>query len=83
MSQINVKLLPNSLVNVPFHEFTKDFTFIVNGKEFKTSRLIAELLSPKICQMHTTDITINQFTINTKSTGNFNHILQLVNFNQQ
>lgn len=83
MQTSKIQLKSTSILNIPLQTYEKDFTFIVNGKEFKTSRLIAELLSPKICQMHTTDITINQFTINTKSTGNFNHVLQLVNFNQQ
>ena len=52
----------------------------MNGKEFKTTRIISDLLSPKICQIHRCDPTINSFTITTKQEGDFSNILNLVNF---
>ena len=76
-----IKLKDSSILNVPLFKFDKDFTFIVNDQAYKTSRIIADLLSPKICQIHMTDPTIDSFTINTKEPGDFSHILNLVNFN--
>lgn len=61
--------------------YNEDFVFIVNGKEFKTSRLVSELLSPKICQIHISDPTIDSFKITTKNSGDFSHFLNLFNFN--
>lgn len=58
----------------------KIFTFIVNGKEFHTNRLIADILSPKISQIHHVDPTISTFIINSKHKGNFSKILNLINF---
>ncbi|KAK8839723.1 hypothetical protein M9Y10_031428 [Tritrichomonas musculus] len=83
MSEINqIKLTPSCIFGVPFHVYAQDFTFIVNNKEFKTSHLIAELLSSKICQMHSNDPTSDTYIINTEHQGDFQQILNLVDFNQ-
>lgn len=75
-----IQLECSSILQVPLQSYINDFTFIVNGKEFKTSKIISDLLSPKISQIHSTDPTFDEFTINTKEQGDFSHILQLVNF---
>lgn len=67
---------------VPIQNYINDFAFIVNGVEFKTSRLISNLLSPIICHIHLTDPTFDVFNIKTHHQGNFSHILSLVNFKQ-
>ncbi|KAK8871362.1 hypothetical protein M9Y10_007085 [Tritrichomonas musculus] len=83
MSEINqIKLTPSCIFGVPFHVYAQDFTFIVNDKEFKTSHLIAELLSSKICQMRSNDPTCDTYVINTEHQGDFQQILNLVDFNQ-
>lgn len=74
-----IKLKTTSILNVPFQLY-EDFTFIVNGKEYKTTQLEAELLSPKIGEMLLCDPTINKLTINTTHKGDFSNILKLVNF---
>ncbi|KAK8865196.1 hypothetical protein M9Y10_010732 [Tritrichomonas musculus] len=76
----HIRLECSCIIHVPIQKYCNDFTFIVNGKEFQTSRLISDLLSPKICQFHSIDPTIDVFTINTTNQGDFSHILQLVNF---
>lgn len=81
MSQIELKT--SSILTVPLQTYNEDFTFIVNGTEFKTKRLIADLLSPKICQIHSNDPTIYTFAINTSQNGDFSRILNLSNFNKQ
>ena len=75
-----MKLKTKSIINVPLCQCDDDFYFIVNGKEFKTNRIISDLLSPKICQIHRIDPTINSFTITTQQDGDFSNILKLVDF---
>lgn len=77
-----LKLNTTSLSHVPLHKYDKNFTFNVNGKSYYTSRIVADLLSPKICKNHFNDITINDFTIDTHQDGNFSYFLDLVNFSQ-
>lgn len=83
MSEIShIQLQASSVLNVPFHLYDKNFLFIVNGEEFKTSRIIADLISSKICQLHLCDPTIDEFVINTCKRGDFSLILNLANFEQ-
>ena len=82
MNQEAIKLNPSSIMNVPLKSYADDFVFVVNGEEFKTSRLISDLLSPKICRMHSNDPTISSFVINTTNCGNFSHILDLLEFKE-
>ena len=62
------------------NKYDNDFAFIVNGEEFKTSRVVSDLLSPKIAKYHSIDPTIETFTINTANKGHFELILNLINF---
>lgn len=81
MSQeAQIQLKTTSILNVPLQNYGDDFYFIVNGEEFKTSFIVADLLSPKICEMHRIDPTINKFIIVTQSRGHFSYILELANF---
>ena len=82
MSGINIQLKPSSILNVPLQTYIEEFSFLVNGKEFKTNRLISDLLSPKICQIHSNDPVFNEFVINTTKDGDFNNILNLAKFDQ-
>lgn len=75
-----IQISTTCILNIPFQTYGEDFVFIVNGKEFRTSRVISELLSPKICHLHLSDPTINYFTINTNHSGDFSHFLNLFNF---
>ena len=77
-----VQLQASSILNVPVKTYNDEFLFIVNGSEIKTNRLIADLLSPRLCKIHTNDPTVSTFTINTKYDGNFSNIIDLVSFNE-
>lgn len=71
---------------IPFQHYQKDFTFVVNGKEYQTSRYIADLLSPQICQYHFTDETINSFNISVDLQDDkcdFTEILSLISFEKK
>ncbi|KAK8888785.1 hypothetical protein M9Y10_033524 [Tritrichomonas musculus] len=68
---------------LPFDKYEKDFTFIVDDKEYKTSRFVADILSPTIRNLHHTDGSIDSFTISTtdkNSDHDFTEILSLVAF---
>ena len=77
----SIKLQTDSILQVPLQNYQKDFTFIVNSERFETSTFAAELLSAQISKIHLSDPTINEFLINTEQDGNFQHILNLVNYN--
>ena len=74
----NVTLKISSILDVPFDNYPKDFTFIVNNETFQTNKLIADLLSKKISRLHISDPMIDQYEIRTHETGNFQTILDLI-----
>ena len=78
MSEVFLKT--TSILNVPIHAYMDDFSFIVNNKKFKTTRLIADLISPTISKLHLIDPTINNFMIKTNEQGDFSNILNLADF---
>lgn len=78
-----IKLQTNSVLQVPFQNYEKDFTFIVNSAKFETSIFQADLLSSTISKIHSTDPTVKEFSINTENSGDFDHILKLLNFNEE
>ena len=50
--------------NLPLDKYEKDFTFIVNGRRYQTSRIVADLMSPQIRKFHYVDPSIDEFVIN-------------------
>lgn len=78
MSQVQLKA--SSIFDVPLQSYNKDFTFVVNGEEFLTSKVQSDLLSSKISRIHKNDPTFDIITINTESKGNFSNFIQLSNF---
>lgn len=82
MSQTKIQLKYSSFLNIPFHTYERDFLFSVNGREFRTSRVISDVLSPVISQIHSTDPTVDNFTINTAQQGDFSYILNLISCNE-
>lgn len=78
-----LQLQTTRISDIPLDKYPKDFTFIVNGERFETSRIIADLLSPNISRTHLIDPSINEYIINTKYQGRFERILDLLNFQSQ
>ena len=76
-----IQLKTACITKVPFQTYD-EFTFIVNNERFKTTRIIADLLSDKICRNHSNDPTLNEYIINTTSKGDFSNFLNLINFEQ-
>lgn len=58
--------------NIPFQKYENNFTFIVDGKRYRTPRIVADLLSPKIRRLHFVDETINEFCIETNNNTTIN-----------
>lgn len=80
MNKFRIKLQTKSILNAPFQQYDKDFTFIINGKKIRTSKFAADILSPKIAKMHVNDPTLNEFIIRTQCNGNPSYLLNLINF---
>lgn len=76
-----IKLQTESILHVPFNNYQKDFLFLINNEEFATTKFIADILSPKISKYHKIDPTINLYSLTTNSKGNFQNILDLLDFN--
>lgn len=84
MAQRNtIQLKIASILEVPIDSYAEEFTFVVNGQEFRTSRLLSDLLSSKICRIHIVDPTFDRMVINTKSKGDFSIFLNLSKFNEE
>lgn len=75
-----LELQTESILQVPIQKYNKNFTFIVNSKKYETSSICADLLSPIISSRHLIDPTINEYTINTETSGDFNLIINIGNF---
>lgn len=80
MNKYEIQISPKAILEVPLQLYENDYIFLVNGKEFKTNRLCADLISPKISHIHLTDPTNNKFIINTFQKGNFLNVINLLNF---
>lgn len=75
-----IQLKLESIMHIPMDKYDQDFTFIVNGEEYRTSRIFADLLSRKISKLHFTDPTNDKIYINTGTKGDFKRFLSILNF---
>lgn len=84
---VEVSLASNYILQqIPFETYPKDFTFIVDGKNYPTSRMEADIISPIIRNLHKNDKDIDCFYINTNNRFpdcNFSDFLQLLTFKPQ
>ncbi|KAK8880527.1 hypothetical protein M9Y10_003206 [Tritrichomonas musculus] len=73
---------------IPFDKYEKNFTFIVNGKQYQSNRFVADILSPIIREYHYNDESIDHIAINIKEEKSktsqeenyFTDFLSLINF---
>lgn len=75
-----IKLSPNRMKEIDVNNYEKDFIFYVNGEAYPVCRLFADLIAPKISQLHFSDPTSKEYYITTKHSGNFQHIINLINY---
>ncbi|KAK8844869.1 hypothetical protein M9Y10_021040 [Tritrichomonas musculus] len=67
MNDFEFALDTENLKKIPLHKYTTDFSFLVDGKRYRTNRFVADLLSPIIRKYHFIDETINEFSFNIES----------------
>ena len=82
MQASKIKMIPSSILRVPIQDYAKDFTFVVNGEEFRTSRIFADMISRRISAMHKEDATIDRYVINTEHSGDFGLVADLCSFRE-
>ena len=63
----HIRVQRDSLFDLSFDNYEKNFLFIVNREKIHTSRIIADILSPFLQQSHFIDKSITEFLINTKT----------------
>jgi hypothetical protein len=66
MSSIAISLSSRSLVNMVGREGFTDFVFIVGESRYRCNSLLADFLSPRIADLHTSDAAVSEFVIETK-----------------
>ena len=66
----------NNIERINFHEFEKDFLFIVNGEIYQTNSFVANILSPNISKNYKEKVNTSYYEINTKHEGDFNKIIE-------
>ena len=76
---VDFTLSPKNLINIPFNKYQQDFTLIVNGEKYKTTRIVADLLSPLIREIHLVDSTIDEFSINVRNNNNTDYLTEFLN----
>ena len=80
MTNPQIQLKTERITKIPLKNYEQDFTFIVNHKEYKTSKLTSQLLSPIICDMNVNDASIDTIEIHTRHEGDFQKFVELINF---
>lgn len=60
---MSISLPPQSLINVNKDNYPKNFVFIVDGHEYATNRIFADLISPRASRLHSTDPTASLLVI--------------------
>jgi hypothetical protein len=75
---LKLSLTAKGLAILPSSIYKNDFTFMVGGHKYECPSIIAEFLSPAICRLRETDISLISYTVNTNdSTGEFLKFLSL------
>ena len=75
-------MILSSNLSIPIQDYLKDFIFIVNGKEFPTSRIFADMISSRIRDMHKEDATVDTYIIDMQHKGDFNWLLNLCSYRE-
>ena len=65
-----------NIQRIQFDKFEKDFSFIVNGKEYKTNSFVASILSPTISKEFEENMNKSYYEINIEQEGDFNRIIE-------
>ena len=66
----------DNILRVQLDKFKKDFSFIINGKIYKTNSYVANILSPNISKMYAKNMKQRYYEIDTEYNGDFNRIIE-------
>jgi hypothetical protein len=78
MRDLRLALTAKGLANIPQHAHRNDFDFIIGDVHYLCPSYVADFLSPKICQLHELDASVNEFHIETvDSSHQFGDLLSL------
>jgi hypothetical protein len=73
-----VSLSAKGLQNLPINQYDNNFTFVVGDNRYSCPLVLAQFLSPRLCHLHTSDITIRELEIATEDPhGYFSKVLSL------
>jgi hypothetical protein len=79
MGEKEVNISARGLDKLRTSRIEKDFTFIVGEHHYNCPWFIAEFLSPRVNDLRSKDVTMNEFLIETEDPGRFfENILSLV-----
>lgn len=85
--EVDFALSTRNWKDICFDKYNQDFTFIVDGKRYQTPRFVADIISPKIRNLHYIDESFNEFHIKTnninKSEDHFPDFLKLCMLDKQ
>ena len=59
-----------------FDRFEKEFSFIMNGKIYKTNSFVPNILTPYVSDVLEENMNIPFYQINTKYNGDFNEVIK-------
>lgn len=66
-----VDLPPHLISNINTNVANKDFKFIIGGHEHVTNSIFADLISPRVSRLHSTDPTVDSLTIDVNDPSDF------------
>ena len=76
--EVEMKLSSQGLRNIRLDLHEMDFEFLVGKKSYKCNSLLAEYLSPKICRLRSSDVSVSQYRLSTPDpSSNFDRLLSL------
>ena len=78
-SEFDFSLNQKNWNDLSIDKYEKDFTFVVDGKQYSTPRFVADILSPKIRKLHFTDESINELHITTDNQTTDDHFTDFLN----
>jgi hypothetical protein len=64
-------LSSNGLSLIPQSAARNDFTFTVGDHRYLCPSYVADFISPRICRLHTSDVSINEFFVETSDPQNY------------
>jgi hypothetical protein len=69
MTDFDMCLSSAAIENIVIDKIQEGFVFVVGGKGYKCSRVMAEFLSPRVCLSHSVDPSIAEYIVSNPHSG--------------